>query len=204
MAVQLGADYLGFVFAETSPRALTLDDAERLVSTLSTATARRVGVFQDASLTWVREAVERCRLDLVQLHGRESVAYAEGLDVPVIVVRRVRAQAPEGSEDPHPVAPPATLPANTFAVLVDAHDGDGRSGGLGLRADETAFERVRASLPTETRLFLAGGLTAANVGARVRRLRPYAVDVSSGVESAPGIKDAAQMRAFARALEEVE
>ncbi len=204
LAVQWGADYLGFVFVESSPRALTLDDAERLISTLSPASARRVGVFQDASSTQVREAVERCQLDLVQLHGRESVAYAEGLDVPVIVVRRVPVEAPAASDDTPPVETSATLPANTFAVLVDAHDAHGRSGGLGLRADETAFESVRASLPAETRLFLAGGLTPENVGARVRRLRPYAVDVSSGVESAPGIKNAARMRAFAQALEEAE
>jgi phosphoribosylanthranilate isomerase len=198
-AVRLGADFVGLVFAGSSPRALDPSEAERLLADLDTGAARRVGVFQDQALEFIQDAVRRCRLDVVQLHGSESKEFAEGLEVPVIAVIRT---GPAGSATTHEGQQPRLLPSNTFAVLIDALDERGRSGGLGLEVSEAAFETIRAELPDAVRVFLAGGLTPENVAARVARHHPYAVDVSSGVESAPGVKDARRMQTFVDALRE--
>lgn len=186
-ALRLGADFLGFVFAASSPRALDLEQAAKLLEDRETRPARRVGVFQDQALETVRDAVERCRLDLVQLHGREPVAFAEQLAVPVITVVRTRV--------------PEALPDNLFALLVDAQDESGRSGGLGRLVDDDTLDRLRDTVPAGVPWILSGGLTPENVSARARRHGPWAVDVSSGIESAPGVKDAQRMRDFMRAVE---
>jgi phosphoribosylanthranilate isomerase len=85
-------------------------------------------------------------------------------------------------------------------VLVDAREEGGASGGLGRRIDPAGLESVLRSLPASARVLIAGGLTAENVAEVVQRHRPYAVDVSSGIESAPGLKDPARMAAFMAAL----
>jgi phosphoribosylanthranilate isomerase len=185
-AVRLGADYLGFVFVAASPRCV---DVEAAVSWL----ADYVGVFSDRPARWVNDVARRLRLDLVQLHGHEVRDYPRALDVPAILVRRA---VPAGA--PPPVAVPP--PPNVYALLIDAADAAGRSGGLGLRATAAAVRRQLDAVPPGVRVFLAGGLTPENVAAAVEAHRPYAVDVSSGIERAPGDKDPERMRAFAAAL----
>jgi len=224
-AVRLGADFLGFVFAIGSRRGLDLQGAERLLGDRDTGEARRVGVFQDQPAKFVNDAVKRCRLDLVQLHGHEPRDYARALDVPAITVVRVlvvgktaaagaaaeaRGRADRGAKRPASASIAADvpdlaaggvpLPPNVFAALIDVEDGAGRSGGLGLRARDEDVRRRLGTLAAGTRIFVSGGLTPENVAAAIVAHRPYAVDVSSGIESEPGVKDPEKMRAFVQAV----
>jgi phosphoribosylanthranilate isomerase len=194
-AVRLGVDFLGFVFAAGSPRQLEPGSAEALLEAVDTGAARRVGVFRDQPPAFVNEVARRCRLDLVQLHGREAHQVGE-LELPVIVV--LRAPAAGSSVAPDLRGLDELAP---FAVLIDAEDAAGRSGGLGVSVPPATAQRVLAQLPPGTRAFLAGGLTPENVAERAR-LRPYALDVSSGIESAPGEKDPQRMRAFVQAVQQ--
>lgn len=202
-AVRLGAEYLGFVFAEGGPRTVSPEHVEVLLQRVETRDALRVGVFRDQPTTWINAVARRCRLDLVQLHGNEPRDVPSGIRVPVLRVVRVAVGRPlresEGEHAPR-VEP---LPPNVHAVLLDAADAAGRSGGLGLAPDLAALVAACHALPHDARIFVSGGLTPANVAERVRALRPWAVDVSSGVESAPGVKDPERMAAFVAALEQI-
>ena len=180
-AVEAGADYLGFVFAPKSPRRA---DVSELRSWLDEARdlAEVVGVFQDQSETEVLEVVESLDLDFVQLHGDEQGAVWQRLPVRLIEARRV---TDEG------IAPPRFAGA-AWAHLVDPGGGSGRS-----------FDWQRAEeIARSHRLFLAGGLTPQNVGDAVRAARPFAVDVASGVETEPGVKDERLVREFIHAAKE--
>jgi phosphoribosylanthranilate isomerase len=233
-AVRLGADFLGFVFAPGGPRSLTPETARRMLRGLDTGQAQRVGVFRDQPARFVNEVVEKCGLDLVQLHGDEPRDYPSALAVPALRVvhvpvleaavpagatkRASGARVARGAETSGIVADGAAseasgsnggtsrvghqvpLAPNVFAVLVDAQDEKGLRGGLGRRIDPEALENVLRSLPAGTRVIVAGGLTPENVGEVVERHRPFAVDVASGIESAPGVKDAERMAAFMAAL----
>jgi phosphoribosylanthranilate isomerase len=180
-AVDAGADYLGLVFAP-SPRRVDpadldawLDDARGL--------AELVGVFRDASVEQVVEMVEQFDLDFVQLHGREHGVEWSRLPVRLIEARVVAASG--GLPGPR-------FPGASWADLLDGGAGDGKSFDWDLAIPETRARRV----------FLAGGLRPDNVADAVRRVRPFAVDVSSGVESRPGRKDPQQVAAFVRAAKE--
>ncbi len=209
-AVDCGADYLGFVLAPGSPRSLTPEELAALRAGTQTGAARTVGVFRDQPAEWINAVVQSCGLDMVQLHGHEPRDFPGALVVPVLRVLRVKsairveARAPAarlaGGTD-LPAEPGACVPLapNVFAALVDVEDAMGRSGGLGLAADPSALAVLLATLPAQARVFLSGGLTADTVAAAVRCYRPFAVDVSSGIESAPGVKDPARMAAFVAA-----
>ena len=209
-AVDAGADYLGFVLALGSPRTLTSEELAALRDGTRTGTARTVGVFRDQPAAWINAVVRSCGLDFVQLHGHEPRDFPAALDVPVLRVLRVKsairveARAPAarlaGATD-LPADPWARVPLapNVFAALVDVEDAVGRSGGLGLAADPSALAALFATLTLETRVFLSGGLAPGTVAEAVRRYRPFAVDVSSGIESAPGVKDTARLAAFVAA-----
>lgn len=173
-----GADAVGFNFAAVSKRRVDLSRAREMSAALGPFIAR-VGVFVDAPLEEVREAVRLARLDAVQLHGGEEPAYAAALRSQVRVVRALSFSTNLSAEVLR------RYPAD--AILID---------GL-LPGSGSAFDWSQAgALRTLPRLILAGGLTPETVGAGVRALAPYAVDVASGVESAPGIKDAASIRRF--------
>jgi phosphoribosylanthranilate isomerase len=220
-AVAAGADYLGFVLAAGSPRMLTPVELAALLRDVDTGTAPRVIVVRDQPAAWINDVVVECGIDFVQLHGHEPRDFPAALAVPVVRVRYVpvahpaaatvaatsgvpaaaRGPAAQLADPAHAadVAIPMPLPPNVFAVLLDTVDGDGRSGGRGRRADAAAIRATLAGLPPGARAIVAGGLTPENVAAAVRKFRPWGVDTSSGVESAPGIKDAARMRAFVQA-----
>lgn len=185
-AVAAGADALGFMFYERSARYVSVADAADLCRGLPPLVSK-VGVFVDASADFIRHTAGRCGLDAVQLHGGETPEFCGQLERPVI--KAVRVRGPEVL---------AELPAYvTAAWLLDTFV-PGQPGGTGATFDwGLAAQAVALGRP----VILAGGLTAANVAAAVRQVQPYAVDVSSGVESAPGRKDPAALEAFIRAVQ---
>lgn len=178
-AVEHGADALGFVFA-SSPRQVTPELAARIVAVLPPFVCT-VGVFVDRDIGEVREVMQLCNLDMAQLHGAESPGYCEALAPRVIKSFAVKDESVL-----------ALLPSyKVAAYLLDTHDAV-LKGGTGRSFDWRIAERAGVHGP----VILSGGLTAANVRQAIGAGRPYAVDVSSGVESRPGVKDHAKLRDF--------
>ena len=184
-AVMLGADALGFVFWPRSPRAISPEEARLITATLPPFVAT-VGVFVNASFRDVLDIARTVPLSAVQFHGDE--ADQDVIAFPWRVLRAVALGAP-GAD-----ARLARLP-HSVTVLLDAHDRE-RRGGTGQVIDWSAA----AAIAAERRVVLAGGLTPDNIGDAVRSVRPWGVDVSSGVEASPGIKDVAKLRALFDAL----
>lgn len=180
-AVACGADALGFVFYSQSPRAVDVDTAAALVRRVP-AFVSVVGLFVNPSAQAVRSVLERVPLDLLQFHGDEEAAFCRQFGRRWIKAVRVRdaGQIERAFDDYHEAS----------GLLVDAWD-PGRYGGTG--------QTFNWDLIPETRpmpLVLAGGLSSANVAGAVERVKPWAVDVSGGVESQKGIKDIAQISDF--------
>ncbi|HEX3800678.1 MAG TPA: phosphoribosylanthranilate isomerase [Verrucomicrobiae bacterium] len=187
-AVAAGADAIGLMFYEASPRHITLAAATKIVRELPPSIFR-VGVFVNASEDHVHRAIKECNLHMVQFHGDESPEFCR--QFPVMTIKAFRIQ------DADSLLALRSYP--TDAWLLDAFTND-KLGGTGARFDwDLAVEAQKMGRP----IFLAGGLTSENVAEAVRKVRPYAVDVSSGVESAPGKKDPAKMRAFVQAAKSV-
>ena len=180
LAVELGASAVGFVFWPGSPRFIDPERARRIVERLPPFVAA-VGVFVDDTVEHMRRLVKEVGLSAVQLHGAETPANASRLGVRVIKAVRADQQG-LGALDAWP---------ETVTLLVDAADAEGR-GGTGSIADWGMAARMAARRP----LMLAGGLTPENVAHAIRAVQPLGVDVSSGVESAPGVKDHQKMRRF--------
>jgi phosphoribosylanthranilate isomerase len=185
-AVAAGADAVGVVLA-ASPRQVTLGQAERVLADVPPFVAR-VGVFVDAEEAFVAEAVERLGLTAVQLHGDESPARCASAPAPVIKALKVGT-----TFAPARIGP---FRETVAAILLDTLV-SGKDGGTGKIFD---WQILTDASPGGVRLVLAGGLNPGNVGTAIRMLSPYAVDVSSGVESAPGIKDHAMIEAFMAAV----
>jgi phosphoribosylanthranilate isomerase len=192
MAADVGAGAIGLQFWKQSPRAITPEEARALVRMMPPFLAM-IGVFVDQPVDDIREIVRFVGLTAVQLHGRESAADAAALDGHAgHVIKAI------GDPDLDLMTQAAAWP-EPRVLLVDAIDPALR-GGTGRRADWNAA----ATLARTRRVILAGGLRPDNVGEAVRQVRPYAVDVASGVEVRPGIKDHARMRAFADAVRAVD
>lgn len=176
-----GADAVGLIFAERSKRRLSLAEAAAISASLGPFIAR-IGVFVDVPLEVVEKAVEVAGLNAVQLHGSEDAAYVAQLRRRIPVIRAV-AVGPDFKAGLW-----RAFPADALLI-------DGLVPGAGRR-----FDWSRAlELKGYPRLILAGGLTAATVKEGIKTLNPYAVDVASGVESSPGIKDARKIQEFVRA-----
>jgi tryptophan synthase beta subunit len=184
LAAELGASAVGFVFWPGSPRYIEPARARAIVRQLPPFVVA-VGVFVDEPVDHVREVAALVGLGAVQLHGHESPADADRVGLRVIKAVRGGAAAVDEMDR----WPPSVL------LLVDAADA-ARHGGTGTLADWAVASRMASRRPVA----LAGGLTAANVEAAIRAVRPAAIDVSSGVEASPGIKDHARMRAFFAAV----
>jgi len=180
-AVAAGADALGFVFVLGSPRWVTPETARAIISGLPSFVCT-VGVFADAPAEIVREIAAYCRLQALQFHGSESPRYCASFDRPVI--KAVRFRGPEDAA--------AAERYNVQAFLADAFV-PGQAGGTGRTLD---WERLRGLQWTRP-LILAGGLTPENVSSAVAAVCPWAVDVSSGVET-DGRKDPDKIRDFVR------
>lgn len=185
LAVELGADAVGFVLWPGSPRAVSVEQVRRISEGLPPFVAR-VGVFVGASPDHVRDAQRDARLTAVQLHGQLDLEQFRAVNA--LLIRATSLVTDEELEAvqawPSDVTP-----------IVDAHDPE-RHGGTGRTADWT-----RAAVLSEHRaIVLAGGLTAENVRRATEVVRPWAVDVSSGVETSPGLKDPGKLRAFIGAV----
>jgi phosphoribosylanthranilate isomerase len=182
-AVRAGADALGFMFDEASPRRVTPSVARAIIRTLPPFVTA-VGVFTDLRPVAIRRVRDLCRLGAVQLHGRVTADLVRRVRlVPVVRAIQVRTRDDVREADRVRVA----------LVHFDAHV-PGRLGGTGVRFDWSLLRGARVRTP----FILAGGLTPANVAAAVRAVRPYGVDVSTGVERSPGRKDAAKVARFIR------
>jgi len=190
-AAGCGVDAIGFVFAE-SPRRVTPEQAREVLRGLEPFVVA-VGVFVNAPAEEVRRILECTGCSVAQLHGEEGPEYVEAL-APFGVVKVIRIGEGVNEEERRAWARPPYKTAR--AILLDTLV-PGKAGGTGERFDlAVAVEMVRAGY----RVIVAGGLTPENVGEVVRRVRPYGVDVSSGVEAEPGRKDAGKVRRFVEAV----
>lgn len=188
VAVALGTDALGFVFWPRSPRFVEVECATAIVRELPPFVTA-VGVFVDERPDEIRRVVTAVGLQAVQLHGDETVSEYTGIGRSVIKAVSVG----PGRSGERALSLPARV-----TVLFDAHD-PVRHGGTGQTIDWVEAARVARA----RRVILAGGLRPENVGDAILAVRPYAVDVSSGVESEPGTKDAGLMRAFFDAVRRI-
>ena len=188
-AIDLGADLIGFNFYPKSPRYLEVGVCREIMSKVrNIGRTTCVGVFVNASADVIHATMDTCGLNLAQLHGDETVEFMESLQeksfkafrgIPESVDGFVRSDAP--------------------AFLVDASV-KGLYGGSGVTADWDGAAELAKKYP----LLLAGGLTPENVAEAVGRVKPWGVDVASGVESAPGKKDPSKMQAFVQAVRDAE
>jgi phosphoribosylanthranilate isomerase len=185
-AVRLGADAVGLVFYPPSPRHVSLEAALAVTAALPPFVTV-VGLFVDEDIATVREVLARVRIDLIQFHGDEESAYCAGFGKPYIKALRMRPDLD--------IAAAMAAHENASGFLLDAWDPDAK-GGTGHRFDWARIPKEMAGS-----LILAGGLEPGNVGDALRAARPYAVDVSSGVEMGKGIKDAGKMAAFLKAVQ---
>jgi phosphoribosylanthranilate isomerase len=186
LACDLGAAYVGFNFAAASPRRVTLDAARDLARATRPGVAR-VGVFVDETAGEIRAAIAAARLDLVQIHRPLSARDLDESPLPVIAVVGVSRAGADA-------APPELL-ERCRSVLCDTAL-PGQSGGTGTVFDWSLLGARTWPVP----LILAGGLDPDNVAEAIARVHPSAVDVASGVESAPGVKDEDKMRLFFEAV----
>jgi phosphoribosylanthranilate isomerase len=188
-ACGLGAAYIGFNFASSSSRRIDLARGKRLAGAVRPG-VRRVGVFVDESYDEIAAAIDAASLDLVQLHRVLSVQDLERIERGILAV----AHADRDDE-----VPPAVLLERCAGILFDS--GTAASpGGSGIPFDWSRLE----ARPWPVPVFVAGGLRPENVGASIRVTKPSAVDVASGVESSPGVKDHDRMRRFFQAVRDAD
>jgi phosphoribosylanthranilate isomerase len=181
IAAEAGADALGFMFYAPSPRCVSREQAVEIIRALPPFLAR-VGVFVDPTADEVRRAIAECGIDTLQFHGDEPAEFCRKFGLRVVKAFRVRDAS---SLD-------ATRAFTKEAWLLDSFVA-GKPGGTGERFNwDLAAEAARR----HRTVLLAGGLTPGNVAGAVRQVRPYGLDVSSGVESTPGKKDAMKVRDF--------
>jgi phosphoribosylanthranilate isomerase len=188
IAVSLGATAIGYIFWPGSPRRITPAGAAAISAALP-EDVWKVGVFVDAPADDIRRAIEEARLTAVQLHGSETPAFAAAL-----TTRVIKALALEQVDQPEALADWHGIP-----ILLDAHDPVWK-GGTGRTID---WQRAR-EIAADRDIILAGGLRPDNVVEAVSRVRPYGIDVSSGVEVSPGVKDHDKLRSLFEVLRGVE
>ena len=195
MIADSGADAIGLNFYPESPRYVTLQHAEKIV-TSAPQVLKKVGVFVNSSPDYVDETVNKLGLDAVQLHGDETIEMVAALNSPSII-RAFRCHDGGLKEIEQALQAFHQSQVELAGILLDAHV-PGQYGGTGTMVD---WNQIHA---TEGRLFgipliLAGGLRFDNVGQAIATVRPAAVDTASGVEIEPGIKDASQVSRFVEA-----
>ena len=188
-AALCGADAIGLVFYQRSPRHVSIARAGQLAGVLPPFVTV-VGLFVDAEAAFVREVLAHVPLDLLQFHGDESAEYCAQFDRPYLKAIRVKA----GLD----LLQYASDFRGAKGLLLDAHV-EGMPGGTGATFDWALIPR-QLPLPA----ILSGGLDVKNVAAAIKQVRPYAVDVSSGVEASKGIKDAAKIAVFIQEVKQID
>jgi phosphoribosylanthranilate isomerase len=201
-AAEAGADLLGFIFYDKSPRHVDVRSAAAIIRELRASDHRSpitdhrspllVGVFVNPSLEQVARTLDDCGLDLAQLHGEEAPELLAALPGRAFKALRPK-DVVEAASQAELFAPFG--PANGPDLLVDAYHPTLRGG-----AGQTGDWSLAAGLAGQHRLLLAGGLTPDNVAAAIAQVQPWGVDVASGVEATPGRKDLARVRAFIAAV----
>ena len=190
IAVAAGADGLGFIFVEQSPR-LVEPDMVRAITEELPPFVDRIGVFLDEEIDVIKEIVHYCHLTLVQLHGSESPEYCRKISSQVIKAFSIRTES--DSEELAAYADAAS------GFLLDTYHKD-MAGGTGKAFDWKLVEQVKPPGP----VILAGGLTPENVGEAIKQVKPFAVDVNSGVEYQPGRKDSDKLKNFAHEVRKAD
>jgi phosphoribosylanthranilate isomerase len=188
-AAEAGVDAIGLVFYPPSPRYVELAQAVEIAACVPPFVTT-VGLFVNADAESIAEVVDRVGIDLIQFHGNECPDYCAGHGRPWIRALRMKDDIDPETE--------AARYAGARGLLLDSYR-PGVPGGTG-----ATFDWARIPAPLGGRIILAGGLTPDNVGQAVSRVRPWAVDVSGGVESAPGIKDKRLIARFVEAVRIVE
>jgi phosphoribosylanthranilate isomerase len=184
-AVEHGADAIGLVFFEGSPRHVTLEQAERITAAVAPFVTV-VGLFVDASPSEIRHVLENVPLGLLQFHGHEANGLCNQYGLPFIKSVAMR----PGTD----LREQVQAYPDAGGILLDAWQPHSHGGG------GQAFDWAQVPHDLAVPLILAGGLTAANIETAIRQVRPYAVDVSSGVESGKGIKSAEKISAFMKGV----
>jgi phosphoribosylanthranilate isomerase len=185
-ALDAGADALGFVFYNGSPRNIAREDAARIIEQLPPF-IQTVGLFVNESIETINNIADLCGLDVIQLHGDETPQFCNSINRRVIKALRIK--------DISSLEPLESF--NVAGMLLDAWS-PSEQGGTG-----RTFNWDIAEIASQKKqIILAGGLSPDNVTEAIRKVRPYAVDVSSGVESSPGVKDHMLLRDFIRKAKE--
>lgn len=189
LAANLGADAIGLVFTGRSKRCVDVEQA-MLIRAVMPPYVSVVALFMDDDARWISEVESRIRPDLLQFHGAETAAFCAGFAT-AYVKTLAMASAPD-------VAASMRAHDRASGFLLDGH-AEGESGGSGRTFDWS-------SVPRDARrpCIVAGGLDSANVGRAIAVARPWAVDVASGIEASPGIKDAQKLRVFVQAVREAD
>jgi len=194
-AIEAGADMLGFNFYRPSSRYIEPDRAREIVARLrndgQNSSTTMVGVFVDESIDAVVRIVNEASLDAVQLHGDESLEFCAELKSLVPDKAIIKALRVNGSFDPR-----SASSYSVQAIMLDAFHEQLR-GGTGRAIDWDIAKKVRDLVP---QLWLSGGLSPENVAEAISRVKPFAVDACSSLESAPGRKDASRVKEFVRAV----
>jgi len=186
-AVELGADFLGFNFWPESKRAIDPESAKKIIAQVK-GRARVVGVFVNQLLEEVSEIASEIGLDMVQLHGDESPDFCADLDLPVIKALRLGCEADLCCLDDY----------SDLIWLIDS-----KTEGFGGSGQSPDYELVKKAQKKAGKIILAGGLNPGNVAKAIKDIEPWAVDVASGVEQSPGIKDQKKMKKFFEAIKNV-
>lgn len=187
-AAHYGADAIGLVFYAPSPRAVSLDSAQAIVAALPPF-VNKVGLFVNASRETIEQTLKTVALDTLQFHGDETLEECSGYALPYIKALRMRPDIEiTQALQAYPTA---------AGILLDSYQ-PGIPGGTGV-----TFDWTRVPSQSRQKLIIAGGLTPDNVATAIHHTRPYAVDVSGGVEHTKGIKDPAKVAAFIRSINHV-
>ncbi|MCC7528978.1 MAG: phosphoribosylanthranilate isomerase [Candidatus Melainabacteria bacterium] len=199
-ALDAGADYVGLIFAEGSPRRVEKAAAKEIIAAVE-GRAKVVGVFKDQELDYVADLAQLLALDFIQCHGAESIDYVR--ELPARVIRTIELTGLDADDSNQE----QTVQLSESKELIDMWQGDAAMMLFDRPKSlfdpnwyQRAVQQLIAIKPLPLPFFFAGGLSAENVGEVVDALEPFGVDVASSIESAPGKKDVVKMNDFCRAV----
>jgi phosphoribosylanthranilate isomerase len=205
IAIDAGADAVGFVFYEKSPRCVSVETVREIVERLP-AEVEKIGVFVDTEAARIREVVLSTDLTAVQLHGKQSLESVvnDSRTIPecLAVSKAIMMVQGDALQDGG-VFIGESVCAKMFALLVDS-ESNGATGGTGVTFNWQAARDMVRALTRLLPVIVAGGLTPSNIGEAMRAFQPFGVDVTSGVEARPGKKDPDKVRAFVKAVRDFD